>query len=230
VLYRIMRFASELPSPTVALLAGLGIRLRRIPLEEFRDETASDRLTGAVRSVQRAELVLPRSTVEAVWSPEGLERLARTYWRFMARATLGLLHVHYRPDSRSIVFVAPPLRLLTFRAPEYEMAPDRGLVRWRIERGLLVDRAAQSRGGSGYLQIEVRRRDCPSAEQTRLEVIVAVANFYPAIALRLSRRLYDLTQSKVHVLFTRAFLRSLARLGRRGRSLPRSKVGRLARS
>ena len=50
---------------------------------------------------------------------------------------------------------------------------------------------------------------------------VEVANFYPSIASRLSRRLYNATQSRIHVIVTRAFLRSLARL-----DLAESRVGR----
>ena len=43
-------------------------------------------------------------------------------------------------------------------------------------------------------------------------VEVAVANFYPAIASRLSRFVYTNTQSRIHVIVTHGFLRSLARL------------------
>jgi hypothetical protein len=50
-----------------------------------------------------------------------------------------------------------------------------------------------------------------------------VANFYPAIAHNLSRWLYANTQSRIHVLVTYGFLRSLANL-----DLAESKVGRLA--
>jgi hypothetical protein len=39
-----------------------------------------------------------------------------------------------------------------------------------------------------------------------------VANFYPAIASRLSRFVYTNTQSRIHVVVTHGFLRSLARL------------------
>ncbi|MDX6674653.1 MAG: hypothetical protein QOH11_2071, partial [Solirubrobacteraceae bacterium] len=47
--------------------------------------------------------------------------------------------------------------------------------------------------------------------------------FYPSIASGISRRVYKLTQSWVHVLITHGFLRSLARL-----DLAESKVGRFA--
>ena len=50
-----------------------------------------------------------------------------------------------------------------------------------------------------------------------------MANFYPSIASRLSRRLYNATQSRIHVVISRAFLRSLARM-----DLAESRVGRFA--
>ena len=37
-------------------------------------------------------------------------------------------------------------------------------------------------------------------------------NFYPAIASGLGLRLYNATQSRIHVVITYGFLRSLARL------------------
>jgi hypothetical protein len=46
----------------------------------------------------------------------------------------------------------------------------------------------------------------------RLHVEVQVANFYPAIAFGFSRRIYDATQSRIHVIVTHSFLRSLQRL------------------
>jgi hypothetical protein len=119
------------------------------------------------------------------------------------------------------VLLVPQLKLLTFQAPEYEMDATRGLVRWRIARGLLVSR--RGRNGRGHLQIEVRRRHADSPGRALLHVEVEVANFYPSIASRLSRRLYNATQSRTHVIVTYAFLRSLARL-----DLAQSRVGRLA--
>jgi len=176
---------------------------------------------GAVRSVQSAELVLPEDRVQEIWTPEHLERLARTYWRFLSRCTLGLVRVAYTPAERFVVLVARPLVLLAFRAPEYEMDAERGRVRWRIERGLLV--ARRGRAGGGYLEIDVRRSPADAAGDVTVHVSVEVANFHPAIASRLSRFAYANTQSRIHVIVTHGFLRSLARL-----DLAESRVGRFA--
>jgi hypothetical protein len=176
---------------------------------------------GAVRSVQAADIYLPAAALEEIWSPVYLERLARTYWRFLSRVTLGLIRVRYTERERFVVLLARPLKLLSFRAPEYEVDPMRGLVRWRIASGLLV--AKRGRGRDGYLQIEVRRYPQEHSDRARLHVEVEVANFYPAIAFGFSRRIYNATQSHIHVLVTHGFLRSLARL-----DLAESRVGRLA--
>jgi len=194
-------------------------RRERAVVADLGDSTSLDRDTGAVRSVQKADLVIDEAALKEIWTPAHLERLARTYWRFLTRVTLGLIRVRYSEQERSVVLLASPLKLLTFLAPEYEMNRERGLVRWRIARGLLVSR--RGRNGRGYLQIEVRRRAGEDPRHARLHVEVEVANFYPSIASRLSRRVYNATQSRIHVIVTHAFLRSLARL-----DLAPSKVGR----
>jgi len=194
---------------------------RRALIANFRDSTSVDGASGAVHSVQTADLLLEEAALEEIWSPAHLERLARTYWRFLTRVTLGLIRVRYSTTERSVVLLASPLKLLTFHTPEYEMSPSRGLVRWRIARGLLV--ARRGRDDRGYLQIEVRRGPRVDPGQAQLHVEVEVANFYPSIASGVSRRLYDATQSRIHVMITRGFLRSLARL-----DLAQSRVGSLA--
>jgi hypothetical protein len=175
--------------------------------------------SGAVRSVQAADLVLPAPALEEIWTPMHLERLARTYWRFLTRVTLGLIRVAYTERERFIVLLTRPFVLLRFQAPEYAMDADRGMVRWRIERGILV--ARQGRGGNGYLEIEIERRGCDEPGMACLHVRVTVANFYPAIAATFSRPVYRMTQAVAHVLVTHAFLRSLARL-----DLARSRTGK----
>ncbi len=175
---------------------------------------------GAVRTVQAADLTMAEHQLESIWSPRDLERLARTYWRFMTRATLGLVRVKYSEEDRQVVLLTRPFALLTFRAPEYQMDAERGIVRWRIERGVLVSRGGRDQG---YLEIDVQR--CPTDEPgtARAHIEVEVANFYPALASGIATWFYVNTQSRIHVIMTHGFLRSLARL-----DLAQSRVGRYA--
>jgi hypothetical protein len=196
-------------------------RPRIATIEKLEDHTSEDRASGALRSVQGADMSLPEQALAELWSPMHLERLARTYWRFLTRVTVGLVRVLYGESERSVVLLARPQKLLTFKPPEYELDGGRGVVRWRIERGLLV--ARHGRGGHGHLQIDVRRLQATSAGEARVHVEVEVANFHPAIASGFGRRVYNATQARIHVFVTNGFLRSLARL-----DLAESKVGRLA--
>jgi hypothetical protein len=177
----------------------------------IRDPTDDTRIddAGAVRSIQSADIELPDQMFGALWSTETLERLARTYWAYLTYVTLGFIRVYYTDRERYVCFLIKPFTLLTFHAPEYETSGDRGVVRWRIEKGLLV--APQGHGRDGYLEIEVRRLPADRPGTQRINVEVEVANFYPAIASRLGRFLYTNTQSRIHVIVTHGFLRRLAR-------------------
>jgi hypothetical protein len=199
----------------------------RILREPERDEVAR---TGAAFSVQEADVTIPSRLLESMWRPEYLERLARSYWRFLNRVSLGLIRVVYAPDSQTVVLVSRRLPLLRFRAPSYEAGPGEASVTWQIERGLLVAREGRDRG---FLRIDVLRRAegegelraGPGAELVRLRV--EVRNFYPWIRgrgrfARFGTWLYSNTQLRVHALVCRMFLRSLARL-----DLPPSRVGAL---
>jgi hypothetical protein len=164
-----------------------------------------------IGSKQLAEVTLPRSELERIWTPEYLERLARTYWRFLTRVSLGVLRVLYTPHSREVVVLCRPFVLLRFRAPEYAFHDYGGTVTWPIDRGLLVARGGR---GRGYLRLTVERRptsDDGGGEATAV-VTSEVVNFYPMIASRLGRWIYDQTQLRIHVVVTHAFLRSLANL------------------
>jgi hypothetical protein len=173
---------------------------------------------GAVRSVQAANVSMPQEQLDELWHPKHLERLARTYWKFLSKVTLGLIRVVYTPTERFVVLLFRPFVLLRFGAPEYELASDRGVVRWRIKSGLLV-----AHGDEGYLEIDVKRLPSGKPGYAKLHVEVEVANFYPMLAKRFTRFFYTNTQSRIHVLVTHGFLRSLARL-----ELAESAVGRFA--
>jgi hypothetical protein len=165
---------------------------------------------GSIGSKQVAEVTLPRSDLERIWAPEYLERLARTYWRFLTRVSLGLLRVLYTQSSREVVLLTRPFVLLRFKAPEYDFASDRGTVTWPIDRGLLV---ARKRRGRGYLRLSVRRPpdEAEPGPDATVTVTSEVVNFYPTIAARFGSFFYDQTQLRLHVIVTKAFLRSLAK-------------------
>jgi hypothetical protein len=208
-------------------MRGMGkhpVRILREPEHDVVPET------GAVSSVQVADAAIRREALERLWKPEYLERLARSYWRFLSRISLGLIRVVYAPDSRTVVFLSRHLPLLRFRAPEYEVDADAGAVTWRIDRGLLVAREGRDKG---FLRIDVRRfvngrpglDPGPGAELVRVRV--EVRSFYPWIRgrgrfARFGTWLYSNTQLRIHTLVCRLFLRSLVRL-----DLPPSRVGAL---
>jgi hypothetical protein len=187
-----------------AVAAARRVRRTRLParavISRARDSTsiAGD---GAVRSVQSAELTMGARELDRLWNPANLENLGRTYWRFLTRVTLGLIRVIYAEDSRSVVLLAKPLTLLRFGVPEYVLDGCHGAIRWRIRDGLLVTRRGR---GCGYLALDVIRH--PLLPEGTAQVTPV----------------YEMTQAAVHVLVTRAFLRSLAKL-----QLAESKVGLL---
>jgi len=177
---------------------------------------------GGIGSRQVAEVTLPRSELERIWSAEYLERLARTYWRFLTRVSLGLLRVLYTPTSREVVLLRRPFVLLRFGAPQYDFGSDSGTVTWPIDRGLLVARRGR---GRGHLRLTVgRATEAGTGDEVTLTVTSEVINFYPAIASRAGRWIYNQTQLRIHVIVTHAFLRSLANL-----DLEESRVGSLSR-
>jgi hypothetical protein len=175
---------------------------------------------GALGSRQMAEVTVPRAELEKIWRPEYLERLARTYWSFLSRFSLGLIRVLYSEDSRDVVFLRRPFVLLRFHKPEYHFDSEGGTVTWPINRGVLVARRGR---GRGFLRLSVHRKPAEDgADEVTVLVSSEVVNFYPTLATRLSRWFYEQTQLRIHVLVTHAFLRSLANL-----ELEPSRVGAL---
>ena len=181
---------------------------------------------GSITSKQVAEVTLPAEELERLWTPDNLERLARTYWRFLSRISLGLLRVLYTEDTREIVVPDAALRAAAL--------PGSG-VRLRGGRrdGHLAYREGAARGpgrgaGKGFLRLSVRRIDRePDAGHGTVWVSSEVANFYPTIARwgwseKMGRAVYRATQLRIHIIVTHAFLRSLARL-----DLAESRVGAL---
>ena len=112
--------------------------------------------TGAVGSIQEAEVTMPQELVAEIWKPEYLERLARSYWAWLSRATLGLVRVVYAAGLPLGRAAQPPAAAADLPRPRVR-APSRaaGAVTWRIARGLLVAREGRDR--NGFLRIRVCR-------------------------------------------------------------------------
>ena len=166
-------------------------------------------------------MTMPTAAIDAIWSPMHLERLARTYWRFLVRCTLGLIRVEYTEDAALRRAAAPAVACCSrFKAPEYEMDAERGVVRWRIERGVLV--APPGTTPTATCEIDIRRTARRRARHASTSTSRSRSRTTTrAIALALSRWAYAVTQSRIHVIVTYGFLRSIAKL-----NLAPSQVGR----
>jgi hypothetical protein len=180
--------------------------------------------SGAARSIQAGELTIDPSAVAGVWTPAGLDSLARTYWRFLSRVTVGLIRVTHAADGPRIVLLARPFVLLGFGPPDYLLDDERAAIRWPIRRGLLSARrpAGDPDGDAnptgdgdadGALSIELRRLEPTPTATATVRLQVAVVGFHPAIAAIFGPTIYTLTQARIHVVVTHAFIRSLARMG-----------------
>lgn len=171
---------------------------------------------GSVTTRQEAEVTIPRGTLERLWTVENLENLARTYWAFLTRMSLGALSVRYGDDYREIRLFGF-LVLLRFHKPEYETSAQHGVVTWRIHRGLLVAPGGRDKG---HLRIEVERpAEVNGDDEVPVRVSSEVGAFVPMLGfpgLRslsgFGRWLYRQTQLRIHVIVTHAFLRSLGNL------------------
>lgn len=181
---------------------------------------------GSVSTREEAEITVPRKVLDTLWKPEYLEDLARTYWAWLTKISLGLIRVRYGEDCRQIVFLGRPFVLIRFHPPEYETSRTRGAVTWRIERGLLV---APSGRDKGYLRITVERPATETGDEVTVKVTSEVAHFLPALSFpgssvfnKFGRWLYQFTQLRIHVIVTHGFFNSLGNL-----RLERSKIGRM---
>lgn len=181
---------------------------------------------GTVTTRQEAEGTLPRETLDRLWTAENLENLARTYWAFLTRVSLGMLRIRYGPDSREVVLFGF-IVLLRFHRPEYETSPTRGCVTWRINKGLLVAPGGRNKG---HLRICVERpAEANGNDEVSVLISSEVGGFLPTLSFPGLRKLsdfgrwfYNQTQLRIHVIVTHAFLKSLGNL-----ELEQSQVGSL---
>ena len=195
------------------------VKIVHVPEQGYGDD-------GSVTTRQEAELTVPCETLDRMWTPENLENLARTYWAFLMRVSMGALKIRYGQDSREIVLFGH-IVLLRFHKPDYEIASNRGCVTWRINKGFLVAPGGRNKG---HLKICVERPgDVNGDGEVTIKVSSEVGAFVPMLTfpgLRslsgFGRWLYRQTQLRIHVIVTHAFLKSLGNL-----ELETSQVGLL---
>jgi hypothetical protein len=185
------------------------VRAPRVEL--LPDARRSDvTLDGPLESEQSAVVTMDPEALQGIWKPGNLEALARAYWSHVHRLSRGTLGIAFGGNAPTVMALGK-IPLLRFREPEYETGEDFGLVRWPIERGVLVAKRGR---GQGDLTIEVRRDPDHPGTAT---VSSSVSNFYPWLRgsgwfARLGRFIYAQTQLRLHVFVTKRFLRSLGRL------------------
>ena len=214
----------------LAVLTVLGYRraVRRTvktPESEVRildpDDNVRVHRSGAVGSVQEAEIVVDREFLEGIWTADSLELLARGYWSFLRRMSLGIIRMVYAHDSRTVTAFGR-IPLLRFGTPVYETDDGIGRVTWPIDRGLLV--AGEGRG-KGHLRVAVKRCDRDgvddevdaASDEVRIIARVEVQNFYPGIRgrghfARLGAFFYAQTQLRIHVIVCNAYLLSIPKM------------------
>jgi hypothetical protein len=177
--------------------------------------------TGPASSIQKAEIGVARDVLERIWSADSLELLARGYWVFLRRISLGIIRVHYALDSRTVTALGK-VPLLRFGTPIYDTGEGSGRVTWPIDSGILVARAGR---GRGHLRVSVERCDRDGVDdegdarrdEVKLIAEVEVANFYPGLRgsgwfARFGAWFYAQTQLRIHVIVCNAYLRSLPRM------------------
>jgi hypothetical protein len=195
------------------------VKIVRVPEQGYGED-------GSVTTRQEAVVTVPCDVLDALWTPENLENLARTYWTFLIRFFHGLLKLRYGKDCREIVALGF-IVLLRFHTPDYETGSTRGCVTWRINKGFLVAPGGRDKG---HLRICVERpADTNDGDEVPVKVTSEVGAFVPTLSFPGLRTLsgfgrwfYRQTQLRVHVIVTHAFLRSLGNL-----ELEESQVGTL---
>ena len=90
-------------------------RIANAVLADPEEHTVMD-ASGAVRSIQAANVDMPADELLELWKPVNLERLARTYWKYLSRVTLGIIRVTY---TYSIGDVSIPLNLVYYERGEF---------------------------------------------------------------------------------------------------------------
>ena len=205
---------------TAAVLGRPGMKLRNRRagdgvISQVDDNTVMDS-GGAVRSIQSADLTMPAGDRRDLVAD--VPRAPRAHLLAVPLPlSLGLIRVEYTETERRVVLLRRPFVLLASAAR----------VRDGATAASCAGGSARRARGQARPRIPGDRR-APQADDDRpgyenLHVEVEVANYYPRIATAFTQWAYKVTQSRIHVIVTYGFLRSIAR-----RELDALAVGRFA--
>ena len=144
-------------------------------------------------------ITVDRETFEQIWTPSTLELLARSYWDYIRRFTLGAIRVQYRVDSQTVTLLGR-VPLLRFRTPVFRPATTG--PRSRAGRKGTAGRPRRPR--QGFSGIEASRGQAEDAGCPTLMVSSTVSNFYPWLRgtgrfARFGTWLYSQTQLRIHI-------------------------------
>ena len=125
----------------------------------------------------------PTEQLDELWTPETLERLARTYWRFLTHVTLGL-----DPRLRTPRASATSACSSALQAADASRRPSTRPTTTAASCAGASRRACSSPRGAAAATATWRSTSgaatATSPARQRIHVEVEVANFYPAIASR----------------------------------------------
>ena len=77
---------------------------------------------AAVRSIQQGEFRIGSAALEKTWCPEGLECLARQYWRPIAQHSGRVLRLVHSDHGPRLVLIVAPLALIRLDPPRYPLS------------------------------------------------------------------------------------------------------------
>ena len=186
----------------------------RKPEERVRVGTS-----GAVGSIQEAEITVDRNLLDGIWTADNLELIARGYWAFLRRISLGIIRVEYArritEGDRLRQDPAAPLRRPRLRGRGGLPARSNGRSTAACSsRGRRPWQGRPARLGHPLRPRRRRRRGRRgSSSRCRLIAKVEVENFYPGLRgrgrfARLGAWIYAQTQLRIHVFVCNGYLRT----------------------
>jgi hypothetical protein len=167
-------------------------------IDDNRDRQLFGSGTG-YRSTQSILLPDVDQAFDAWGTRSGLLALLRRYFAIAERSVGRLVRARWHGGQPALVLLWPPIPFVRMGEPALDLTADRRAIRVGIEGGLLVMPLIQA-----YLAIELSRGT--SEVLARVDLV----GYWPRFGqFAIVRRLYELTQSRVHQSVGLRYLRLL---------------------